>query len=77
MKMAAARLQSVFTADVYLSYNTSNAPTLAFAQDVRVAGWTTVGDWAGRKNGSGTYVIYECMITTKEVRLCLCCLRLT
>ena len=78
MKMAAARPpQSVFTADVYLSYNTSNAPALAFAQDVRVAGWTKVGDWAGRKNGSGTYVIYECMITTKEVRLCLCYLRLT
>ena len=48
MKMAAARLQSVFTADVYLSHNTSHVPTLAFAQDIRVAGWTTVGDGVGR-----------------------------
>ena len=43
MKMTAARPKSVFTADVYLSDNTSHAATLAFAQDVRVAGWTTVG----------------------------------
>ena len=63
MKMAAARPQSIFTADVYLSHNTSHAPTLAFAQDVCVADWTTVGDGAGRKNGSGTYVIYDCVIT--------------
>ena len=77
MKMAAARPQSVFTADVYLSHNTSHVPTLAFAQDIRVAGWTTVGDGAGRKNRSGMYVIYDCVIITKEVRLCLCCLRLS
>ena len=70
--MAAARPQSVFSADIYLSDNTGHAPTLAFAQDVRVAGWTTVGDGAGRKNGSGAYVIYDCVIKTKEVRLCLC-----
>ena len=77
--MAAARPQSVFTADIHLSHNTSHAPTLAFAQDSRVAGWTTEGDGAGRKNGSGTYAIYDCVITTnlKEMRLCLCCLRLT
>ena len=66
--MAAARPQSVFSADIYLSDNTGHAPTLAFAQDVRVAGWTTVGDGAGRKNGSGAYVIYDCVILTKEVR---------
>ena len=70
--MAAARPQSVFSADIYLSDNTGHAPTLAFAQDVRVAGWTTVGDGAGRKNGSGAYVIYDCVILTKEVRLCWC-----
>ena len=61
--MAAARPQSVFSADIYLSDNTGHAPTLAFAQDVRVAGWTTVGDGAGRKNGAGSYVIYDCVIT--------------
>jgi len=66
MAAAAARPQSVFSADIYLSDNTGHAPTLAFAQDVRVAGWTTVGDGAGRKNGSGAYVIYDCVITTKE-----------
>jgi len=66
LKMAGARPQSVFSADIYLSDNTGRAPTLAFAQDVRVAGWTTVGDGAGRKNGSGAYVIYDCVILTKE-----------
>ena len=70
--MAAARPQSVFSADIYLSDNTGHAPTLSFVQDVRVAGWTTVGDGAGRKNGAGAYVIYDCVILTKEVRLCLC-----
>jgi len=57
---------SVSSADIYLSDNTGHAPTLAFAQDVHVAGWTTVGDGAGRKNGSGAYVIYDCVILTKE-----------
>ena len=76
MKMAAARPQSVFTADVYLSDNQAAHLRLLSAQDVRVAGWTTVGDGVGRKNRSGTYVINDCVITT-EVRLCLCCLRLT
>jgi hypothetical protein len=65
---AAARPQSIFSADIYLSDNTGRAPALAFAQDVRVAGWTTVGDGAGRKKGSGAYVIYDCVILTKEVR---------
>ena len=80
LKIAGARPQSVFSADIYLSDNTGRAPTLAFAQDVRVAGWTTVGDGAGRKNGSGAYVIYDCVIQTKEVCLCWCrrcCLWLT
>ena len=47
MKMAAARPQSVFTADVYLSDNSNGAPTLAFARDVCVTGWTTweMGLW--------------------------------
>ena len=67
MKMAAARPQSVFLSD-----NTSCAPTLAFAQNVCVAGWTTVGDGTGRTKGSGTYIIHDCVITTKEMRLCLC-----
>lgn len=70
--MAAARPQSVLSADIYLSDNTGRAPALAFAQDVRVAGWTTVGDGAGRKNGSGAYVVYDCVILTKEVCLCCC-----
>ena len=78
MKMAAARPQSVFTADVYLSDKSNRAPTLAFARDVCVTGWTTWETGPGRKNG---YVIYDdCVITTKEVRLCLChlcCLCLT
>ena len=78
MKMAAVRPQSVFTADVYLSDNLNRASTLAFARDVCVTGWTTWEMGLGRKNG---YVIYDdCVIKTKEVRLCLChlcCLCLT
>lgn len=69
-----AKPQSVFSADIYLSDNTGHAPALAFAQDVRVAGWTTVGDGAGRKNGSGAYVVYDCVILTKEVRFIRRCL---
>ena len=70
MKMAAARPQSVFTADVYLSDNSNRAPTLAFARDVCITGWTTWEMGLGKKKG---YVIYDdCVITTKEVRLCLC-----
>ena len=46
------------------SLNTGYAPTLAFAQDFRVAVWTTVGDGAGRKKGSAAY---DCVILTKEV----------
>ena len=67
----ATRPHSVFSADIYLSDNTGCAPSLAFAQDVCVAGWTTVGDGAGRRNGSGAYVVYDCVIVTKEVRLLL------
>lgn len=66
LKLPVAKPQSVFSADIYLSDNTGHAPALAFAQDVRVAGWTTVGDGAGRKNGSGAYVVYDCVILTKE-----------
>ena len=67
----------MFSADIYLSDNTGHAPALAFAQDVRVAGWSTVGDGAGGKNGSGAYVVYDCVILTKEVRCLLCVYRLT
>ena len=78
MKMAAARPQSVFTGDVYLSDNLNHAPTLAFSRDVCVTGWTTWEMGLGRKNG---YVTYDdCVIITNEVRLCLChlcCLCLT
>ena len=55
----------------------SHAPTLAFAQNVRFAGWTTVGDGAGRKNGSGTYVIYDCMITRGALMFVLLASELT
>ena len=38
-----------------------------------------MGDGAGRKNGSGAYVIYDCVILTKEVRTFFVCdkIRLT
>lgn len=76
MRIPTAKPQSVFSADIYLSDNTGHASTLAFAQDVRVVGWTTVGDGAGRKNGSA-YVVYDCVIVTKEVRSMFACYLLT
>lgn len=35
--------------------------SLAFARDVQISGWTNVGDQL-----SGAYVVYDCVITTKE-----------
>ncbi|KAF8148042.1 Phox homologous domain-containing protein [Crassisporium funariophilum] len=65
----AAPPESIFSADIYLSDNTGpgHTPTMAFAQDVHIAGWTTVGDGAGKPGkGTGAYVVYDCVISTKE-----------
>ncbi|TFK33635.1 Phox homologous domain-containing protein [Crucibulum laeve] len=67
---------SVFSSDIYIGDNT-NQPTLAFARDVRISGWSNVGDvntaksptlmqGMGISSSGGAYVVYDCVITTKE-----------
>ncbi|KIK58702.1 hypothetical protein GYMLUDRAFT_60493 [Collybiopsis luxurians FD-317 M1] len=38
--------------------------SLAFARDVNISGWTSVGD--KDKLGGGAYVVYDCVVKTKE-----------
>ncbi|KAJ3730837.1 Phox homologous domain-containing protein [Lentinula raphanica] len=38
--------------------------SLAFARDVKISGWTNVGD--KDKLGGGAYVVYDCVVKTKE-----------
>ncbi|KAG6865450.1 hypothetical protein C0991_002373 [Blastosporella zonata] len=52
---------SVFSKDIWLGDNSGSRDTLAFAQDVRIAGWTSVGD-----KPEGSYIVYDCVIRTKE-----------
>ncbi|KAJ2932771.1 hypothetical protein H1R20_g4309, partial [Candolleomyces eurysporus] len=64
--------ESVFSADIFLADNTGSG---SFAKDVSISGWTTVaGDKVpsleGRSMkglGAGAYVVYDCVITTREV----------
>ncbi|PPQ97317.1 hypothetical protein CVT26_006635 [Gymnopilus dilepis] len=72
--------ESIFSADIFLVDNTGHAPSDApplFAQDVQISGWSIVGDGApklgsgtkGKKGpsiGGGAYVVYDCVITTRE-----------
>ncbi|KAH9914509.1 Phox-like protein [Epithele typhae] len=51
--------QSVFSKDIWLG--DSRGESAAFARDVEVPGWTSVGDRRG-----GAYVVYDCVIKTKE-----------
>jgi len=50
---------SIFSKDIWLSDN-SGASGL-FAREVEIRGWTSVGDKLG-----GAYIVYECVIRTKE-----------
>ncbi|KAF8235507.1 hypothetical protein L208DRAFT_752321 [Tricholoma matsutake] len=50
---------SVFSKDIWLGDNLGES--LAFARDVNISGWTNVGDKPG-----GGYVVYDCVIKTKE-----------
>lgn len=52
---------SIFSRDIWL--NDNSGTSLAFARNVHIAGWTSVGDKLG-----GAYVVYDCVIRTKEVR---------
>jgi len=50
---------SVFSHDIWLGDNSGESRT--FARDVQINGWTNVGDRPG-----GAYVVYDCVIRTKE-----------
>ncbi|EIW58871.1 uncharacterized protein TRAVEDRAFT_149304 [Trametes versicolor FP-101664 SS1] len=50
---------SIFSHDIWLGDNSGESQ--AFARNVEIAGWTSVGDRQG-----GAYVVYDCVITTKE-----------
>ncbi|KIM38455.1 hypothetical protein M413DRAFT_447714 [Hebeloma cylindrosporum] len=69
--------ESIFSADIFLADNTSSSPFPLFAQNVRISGWSTVGDAAGGTGkallssipvgkGAGAYVVYDVVITTRE-----------
>ncbi|KAI0793640.1 Phox-like protein [Fomes fomentarius] len=51
--------QSIFSRDIWLGDNSGESK--AFARDVEIAGWTSVGD-----KREGAYVVYDCVIKTKE-----------
>ncbi|KAJ7080198.1 Phox-like protein [Mycena belliarum] len=50
---------SVFSHDIWLGDNIGESA--AFAREVKISGWTSVGDALG-----GAYVVYDCVIKTKE-----------
>ena len=69
--------ESIFSADIFLADNTSSTSSLLFAQNVRISGWSTVGDAVGGTGkallssivigkGAGAYVVYDVVITTRE-----------
>ncbi|EGN95188.1 hypothetical protein SERLA73DRAFT_187515 [Serpula lacrymans var. lacrymans S7.3] len=50
---------SIFSSDIWLGDNFGGS--LAFTRDVKISGWTSVGDKLG-----GAYIVYDCVIKTKE-----------
>ncbi|KIJ58109.1 hypothetical protein HYDPIDRAFT_119984 [Hydnomerulius pinastri MD-312] len=50
---------SIFSRDIWLGDNSGESR--AFARDVKLSGWTNVGDKLG-----GAYIVYDCVIRTKE-----------
>ncbi|KAF7354391.1 PX domain-containing protein YPT35 [Mycena venus] len=50
---------SVFSNDIWLGDNSGESA--AFAREVQISGWTSVGDAL-----EGAYVVYDCVIKTKE-----------
>ncbi|KAJ7503775.1 Phox homologous domain-containing protein [Mycena galericulata] len=50
---------SVFSNDIWLGDNIGESA--AFAREVKISGWTSVGDALG-----GAYVVYDCVMKTKE-----------
>ncbi|PCH44083.1 Phox-like protein [Wolfiporia cocos MD-104 SS10] len=50
---------SIFSKDIWLADNLGESQ--AFAREIDVVGWTSVGDKRG-----GAYIVYDCAIKTKE-----------
>ncbi|KAJ7843304.1 Phox homologous domain-containing protein [Mycena leptocephala] len=50
---------SVFSNDIWLGDNCGESAV--FAREVQISGWTSVGDALG-----GAYVVYDCVMKTKE-----------
>ncbi|KAJ6608905.1 hypothetical protein B0H10DRAFT_2066212 [Mycena sp. CBHHK59/15] len=50
---------SVFSHEIWLGDNSGES--LAFAREVKISGWTNVGDALG-----GAYIVYDCVMKTKE-----------
>lgn len=62
-----SRPSSLFSAEpsIWLSDNTGpTSPSFTFARDVRIAGWTLVGD-KGSSSG-GAYIVFDCAIHLKD-----------
>ncbi|KAL4066107.1 Phox homologous domain-containing protein [Scleroderma yunnanense] len=53
------RPSSIFSHDIWLGDHSGQSST--FSRDVRIGGWTNVGDQLG-----GAFVVYDCAIRTKE-----------
>ncbi|KAF5336768.1 hypothetical protein D9758_016391 [Tetrapyrgos nigripes] len=52
---------SIFSGDgIWLGDNSGESST--FARDVKISGWTSVGD----NSKGGAYIVYDCVIKTKE-----------
>ncbi|KAF5354117.1 hypothetical protein D9756_006888 [Leucocoprinus leucothites] len=77
-RMSSPPPPSIFSNDIFIADNTGISESKSFAQDVCIAGWSSVGDAppasagvkkslkaAAHGNGSA-YIVYDCVITTKE-----------
>lgn len=65
VKRHRSRPSSLFSHEpsIWLSDNTSpDSPSLTFARDVQISGWTMVGD----KVSGGAYVVFDCAIQLKD-----------
>ncbi|KAJ7595082.1 Phox homologous domain-containing protein [Mycena floridula] len=58
---ASSRPESLFSRQsIWLESNLGASQ--AFTRDVKISGWTRIGD----KPGGGAYIVYDCVIKTKE-----------
>lgn len=77
-RMSSPPPPSILSNDIFIADNTGVSKSMSFAQDVCITGWSSVGDappasagvkksiQAAAHGGSGAYIVYDCVITTKE-----------